>query len=89
MTCPLQNEIQILTERAVEAAAPLGVGQAAAVVLDRSSGEILAWVGSTDFRNPAGGQNDGVVARRQPGSTMKPFTYATAFDRGLWPGPDH
>ncbi|MEW5724590.1 MAG: penicillin-binding transpeptidase domain-containing protein, partial [Thermodesulfobacteriota bacterium] len=43
------------------------------------------WVGSADFFGPREGQNDGVTARRQPGSAVKPFTYATAFDQDLTP----
>ncbi len=54
---------------------------AAAVVLDNKTGEILAYVGSPDFRDEeSGGQNDGVAAFRQPGSTLKPFVYAQAMD---------
>ncbi len=51
----------------------------AAIVLDNATGEILAYLGSTDFwEERAGGQNDGVRMLRQPGSTLKPFTYALA-----------
>ena len=57
--------------------------QAALVVLDAQSGDILAWVGSPDFF--AGSQVDGVLARRQPGSALKPFTYALAFAAGRTP----
>ena len=59
-----------------------GVEQAAAVVLDNESGEVLAWVGSPDFWRAEDGQTDMVVSRRQPGSSLKPFLYALAFDRG-------
>jgi penicillin-binding protein 1C len=55
---------------------------AAAVVLDNATGDVLAWVGSPDFTAPRG-QVDMVVGRRQPGSALKPFAYALAFDRGL------
>lgn len=60
---------------------------AAAVVLDNATGEVLAYVGSPDFHDKDhGGQNDGVQALRQPGSTLKPFIYAQAFDElGLNP----
>jgi len=43
---------------------------------------VLAWVGSADFFDDEG-QNDGVLALRQPGSALKPFLYAAAFDAGL------
>ena len=52
------------------------------VVLDNASGEVLAWVGSSGSLSGAA-QVDGVLARRQPGSTLKPFVYALAFERRL------
>ncbi len=62
------------------------VGQAAAIVVDNASGEVLAYVGSSDFLNEVnGGQNDGVLARRQPGSALKPFAYGLALSRGYTP----
>ena len=55
------------------------VTNASAVVLDNHTGEILAYMGSVDYWNEEhGGQNDGVRMLRQPGSTLKPFTYALA-----------
>jgi penicillin-binding protein 1C len=62
------------------------VGDAALVVLDNASGEVRAWVGSTG-EGAAASVVDHVLARRQPGSTIKPFVYALAFDAGLL-GPD-
>lgn len=51
----------------------------AAVVLDNRIGAIRAYVGSADFWDAQhGGQNDGVRMLRQPGSALKPFTYAHA-----------
>ncbi len=63
------------------------VDNAAAVVLDVASRRVLAWVGSADFWAKGQGQVDNVLSRRSPGSTLKPFLYALAFDRGdLAPG---
>ena len=56
------------------------VEDGALVVLDNASGEVLAWVGSSGDLSGAA-QVDGVLARRQPGSTLKPFVYALAFER--------
>lgn len=57
------------------------VSAAAALVVNTASGDVLAYVGSPDFYDPHGqGQVDGVRARRQPGSTLKPFVYAAAFE---------
>ena len=58
------------------------VEDGAVLVLDNRSGEVLAWVGSSGPASAAG-QVDAVMARRQPGSTLKPFVYALAFERGL------
>ena len=73
----LRHTVQVLRERGVE--------QAALVVLDNRTGEILAWVGSPDFWADSAGQVDMVVSPRQPGSALKPFLYALAFDRGYTP----
>ena len=43
---------------------------------------MLAWVGS-NARSSAAGEVDGVLARRQPGSTLKPFVYELAFEKRL------
>ncbi len=53
------------------------VEDGAVVVLDNASGDVLAWVGSSGLLSRAG-EVDGVLALRQPGSTLKPFLYAQA-----------
>ncbi|KQW35712.1 penicillin-binding protein 1C [Rhizobacter sp. Root404] len=58
------------------------VEDGAIVVLDNASGEVRAWVGSSGDLSGAA-QVDGVLARRQPGSTLKPFVYALAFEQRL------
>ncbi len=70
----VRNTVVLLREREAR--------QAAAVVLDNATGEILAWVGSPDFWADTAGQVDMVVSPRQPGSALKPFLYALALDRG-------
>jgi penicillin-binding protein 1C len=61
-----------------------GLRNASAVLLHAPTGEIRASVGSADFHNFAiAGQVDGTLARRSPGSTLKPFIYALALDAGL------
>lgn len=61
----------------------LDVGNGAAVVTIPKTGEILAMVGSEDYFDT---KNDGnfnaAIAYRQPGSSLKPITYATAFSKG-------
>lgn len=58
----------------------------AVVVLESATGAWLAWEGSGDYFDSAhGGTIDGVLTPRQPGSALKPFTYALAFDHGYSP----
>ncbi|HET8835519.1 MAG TPA: penicillin-binding protein 1C [Gemmatimonadales bacterium] len=82
---PLQHALESEVRHTVETLADRGASQAAAVVLDNATGEILAWVGSPDFWADTAGQVDMVVSPRQPGSALKPFLYALAFDRGYTP----
>lgn len=57
--------------------------QAGFLVMDPANGHVRAWVGSPDF---ALDPFDHVQqARRQPGSTFKPFVYGAAFDKGASP----
>src|SRR5205814_1629672 len=58
----------------------------AVAVLDNRTGEFLAYEGSGDyFGADFGGAIDGVTTLRQPGSALKPFTYAVAFEQGFTP----
>jgi len=58
-------------------------GNAALVALDPSTGEILAMVGSPNYFDARiSGAVNAAVALRQPGSAIKPITYAAAFARG-------
>ena len=56
------------------------VEDGAVLVLDNASGEVLAWVGSSGALSGAA-EVDGVLALRQPGSTLKPFLYAQAIEQ--------
>jgi len=57
----LQEELEAEVRHTVETLADRGARQAAAVVLDNTAGEILAWVGSPDFWADTAGQVDMVV----------------------------
>jgi membrane carboxypeptidase/penicillin-binding protein len=60
---------------------PHNVRNAAVIVMDPHTGEVLAMVGSPDYFDPRiDGAVNGTVAARQPGSSIKPITYAAAFD---------
>jgi penicillin-binding protein 1C len=63
-----------------------GAANVAVVVLDNARREWLAWEGSGDYFDTAhGGAINGPSVPRQPGSTLKPFTYALAFEKGYTP----
>ncbi len=63
-----------------------GARNVSVVVLDNASGEWLAWEGSGNYFDRAhGGAINGPVSARQPGSALKPFTYALAFEQGFGP----
>ncbi len=59
-----------------------GVEDGAVLVIDNASGAVLAWVGSAG-RGASAPAVDAVLARRQPGSTLKPFVYGLALERRL------
>ncbi len=61
------------------------VQSAAAVVLENSSGEVLALVGSEDYFAPGSGMVNGAMQARSAGSTLKPVTYLLALERGDTP----
>ena len=60
-----------------------GVRDGAGVLLDSSSGAVLALVGTLDFASPQAGQVNAALAVRSAGSALKPFIYAEAIDGGL------
>jgi penicillin-binding protein 1C len=80
---PLQLKIEEMARETVSRYVDQGLEQVAVAVLSLPDREILAWVGSADFHNPRDGQLDGVTAPRQPGSALKPFIYALAFEEGI------
>lgn len=79
----LQRALEGEVRHAVDMLRDRGGNDAAVVVLDNYTGDVLAWVGSPDFWAKGAGQVDMVVSRRQPGSALKPFLYGTAFDHGF------
>jgi penicillin-binding protein 1C len=61
------------------------VRNGAAVVIDNASGDVIALVGSENYFAPGAGQVNGAWAQRSAGSTLKPFTYLLALERGATP----
>ena len=84
----LQEKVEQIVKEEVDKAKNLRVGNGAAIVLDPNSGEILAMVGSKDYSaTDSAGAKFNVVTQglRQPGSALKPITYAVAFKNGYTP----
>ncbi len=61
----------------------LAANGGAVVVIEVATGAVRALVGSPDYADPRAGQVNGAIAPRAAGSTLKPFAYALAMDRGL------
>lgn len=77
----LQREAEVLAQRTVAALASKKATAAAVIVIENATGDVLAYVGSPDIEDEAKlGHNDGVLAARQPGSTLKPFVYGLAME---------
>jgi penicillin-binding protein 1C len=77
LRAPLQRiALETLTQQLRELRGR-NVEDGAVLVLDNATGEVLAWVGSSGTLSQAA-EVDGVLAPRQPGSTLKPFLYGEA-----------
>jgi penicillin-binding protein 1C len=89
ITTTLDLDLQRDAEAALRTHTPRlrehGASSVAAIVVDNATGEILAEVGSADYFDKRAGAVDLVRRRRQAGSTLKPFVYARAFERGTSP----
>lgn len=83
----LQKKAEDIVKDEIDSLKNYKVSNGAAMVTDPKTGEILAMVGSKDyFANDMDGQfNAAYTARRQPGSSLKPVIYATAFEKGYTP----
>ncbi|MTJ10839.1 penicillin-binding protein 1C [Anabaena sp. UHCC 0204] len=81
---PLQQFVETQVKQVIASLKANNVHDAAAVIIDNSTGEVLSYVGSPDYFNEVQlGRNDGVQALRQPGSTLKPFVYELALEKGV------
>lgn len=91
----LQEKAEGIVKDEVDASAYLKVGNGASIVLNPKNGQILSMVGSRDFfateatttnkntKFPFEGQFNVITqGTRQPGSSIKPITYATALEKG-------
>jgi len=86
LDAPLQAHIRGILAMHRDRLLAHGAHNVAVAVLDNERGEWLAWEGSGEyFAGSHGSAIDGVVAPRQPGSALKPLTYALAFEKGYTP----
>ncbi|MFA9262126.1 MAG: transglycosylase domain-containing protein [Undibacterium sp.] len=82
----LQKKAEVIVADGVKKNLARGASNGAMVALTPKNGEILAMVGSRDyFDTKIDGQVNVAIEKRQPGSTFKPFAYATAFTKGFAP----
>lgn len=83
----LQRKVQQILDERVKALQKKSLHNAAALVVDHTTGEILAWVvaGANNDSNIPSYQIDAVTIPRQPGSALKPFLYTLALEKGWTP----
>lgn len=78
----LERETMQLARRYLSIFRTAGARQVAVMIAERGSNAVLADVGSADYDDPRAGAFDFTRVMRSPGSTLKPFVYALALERG-------
>ena len=80
----LQINIEKILYEYIEELKEIGINNGAVVVIENSSKNVISYIGSNNYWDKInGGMVDGVTAKRSSGSTLKPFLYALAIDKGL------
>lgn len=80
----LQEDAEGLVQTHLAALQSFSARNAAVLVVDNVTGDVLAWVGSGSYWDDSiAGQVDMVRSKRQPGSSLKPFVYSLAFGDGM------
>ena len=79
----LQRAVELQVRRYLAQRDAVGISNAASLLVDTRDMSVKAWVGSANYWKAGDGQVNGVLAKRSPGSTLKPFVYALALDQGV------
>ncbi|MGA3328252.1 MAG: penicillin-binding protein 1C [Terriglobia bacterium] len=80
----LQRLVERQIDRYLNQFGERGIRNAATLLVDYRDMTVKSWVGSADYSNQGiHGQINGVLTKRSPGSTLKPFIYALALDQGV------
>jgi penicillin-binding protein 1C len=82
---PLNERVETIVRDRLAQLHEQNVRNAAAVVIDNATGDVIALVGSENYFSPGAGQVNGAWAPRSAGSALKPFTYLLALERGTTP----
>lgn len=79
-----QHSIKQTVDNYLQQNGHLGIRNAAVLLLDTQTMQVRALIGSANYWDVGiRGQVNGTLAKRSPGSTLKPFIYALALDQGL------
>lgn len=81
----LQQKVESIVKNQIEINQYLNLSNGAVVVFDPVKSSVLAYVGSVDYFKPNWGAVDVIQSKRQPGSTIKPVTYALALKNNYTP----
>lgn len=76
----LQKDVETIVREEVAKLRASNLRHAAVVVIHNATGEIRSLVSSSDWNDPRGGQINGALSPRSPGSALKPFTYLLAIE---------
>ncbi len=80
----LQRLLERQMDRYLNQFGERAIRNAATLLVDYREMSVKSWVGSADYLNQEiHGQINGVLTKRSPGSTLKPFIYALALDQGV------
>jgi penicillin-binding protein 1C len=78
----LQRRVQAMLDNRIRTLRRRNVSDGAVLVIDHLANEVLAWVNAGGYTDHDGNRIDAITSPRQPGSTLKPFLYAMALEKG-------